>query len=200
MKYKDLKDTYNPKEYVKSANDPYSPGWSGFASFVLPGLGQVINGETGRGIAFFAGDLAIGVAADLCADKFMKYVQTDANGKPVKDGGKYVYTDDAAAGKWAGAIIGVSAVGVANYIWSICDARKVAKVKNMAPKKNRKFMVVALLVDSWGLNSILSARLRLPISVSLVLPVSPMATALSMPTISFRATLILEVVAGLVVS
>ena len=131
MKYKDLKDTYSPKEYVKSANDPYSPGWSGFASFVLPGLGQVINGETGRGIAFFAGDLAIGVAANLCADKFMKYVQTDANGKPVKDGGKYVYTDDAAAGKWAGAIIGVSAVGVANYIWSICDARKVAKVKNM---------------------------------------------------------------------
>jgi hypothetical protein len=65
MKYKDLKDTYNPKEYVKSANDPYSPGWSGFASFVLPGLGQVISGETGRGIAFFAGDLAIGVAANL---------------------------------------------------------------------------------------------------------------------------------------
>ena len=131
MKYKDLKDTYSPKEYVKSANDPYSPGWAGFASFVLPGLGQVISGETGRGIAFFAGDLAIGVAANLCADKFMEYVQTDANGKPVKSDGKYVYTDDAAAGKWAGAIIGVSAIGVANYIWSICDARKVAKVKNM---------------------------------------------------------------------
>ncbi|MBQ6044526.1 MAG: hypothetical protein IJL42_03270 [Bacteroidales bacterium] len=131
MKYKELKDSYNSKEYVKSANDPYSPGWSGFASFVLPGLGQAINGETGRGIAFFAGDLAIGVAANLCADKFMKYVQTDANGKPLKIDGKYVYTDDAAAGKWAGAIIGVSAIGVANYIWNICDARKVAKVKNM---------------------------------------------------------------------
>ena len=132
MKYKELKNTYDPREYVKSEADPYSPGWSGFASFVLPGLGQVISGETGRGLAFFAGDVGFSVAAGLCADKFLKYVKTDAAGKPVRDDkGKYVYTDDKAAGKWAGAVIGVSAVGVACYIWNICDARKVAKVKNM---------------------------------------------------------------------
>ena len=132
MKYKDLKDTYNPKEYVKSATDPYSPGWSGFASFVLPGLGQVISGETGRGIAFFAGDVAIGATANIFADKFLDTVQKDADGKPAKDAdGKYIFTDEKGARKWAGAIVGVSATAVAYYIWNICDARKVAKVKNM---------------------------------------------------------------------
>ena len=132
MKYKELKGTYNSKEYVKSTTDPYSPGWSGFASFVLPGLGQVIAGETGRGIAFFAGDVGFSVATALCADKFLEYVQTDANGKPVKDGnGKYVYTNENAAGTWAMVVVGVSAAAVAYYIWNISDARKVAKVKNM---------------------------------------------------------------------
>ena len=132
MKYKDLKDSYNPREYVKSTYDPYSPGWSGFASFVLPGLGQVISGEAGRGIAIFAGDVAFSVAAGVCAEKFKDYVQTDAAGKPVKGSdGKYIFTDENAARKWAGAVIGVSATAVAYYIWNICDARKVAKVKDM---------------------------------------------------------------------
>ena len=132
MKYKELKQSYNPKEYVKTANDPYSPGWSGFASFVLPGLGQVISGETGRGIAIFAGDVAFSAVAGICADKLKEYVQMDADGKPVKGSdGKYIFTDKQAAGKWAGAVLGVSAAGVAYYIWNICDARKVAKVKDM---------------------------------------------------------------------
>ncbi len=132
MKYKELKSIYNSKEYVKSDTDPYSPGWSGFASFVLPGLGQVISGETGRGIGIFAGDVGFSVAAGLCADKFLEYVQTDANGKPVKDGnGKYIYTNENAAGTWAMVVIGVSAAAVAYHIWNIYDARKVAKVKNM---------------------------------------------------------------------
>ncbi len=35
-------------------------GWSGFASFVLPGLGQLIDGETGRGLAIIGGDVVLG--------------------------------------------------------------------------------------------------------------------------------------------
>ena len=80
MKYRELQDIYNTKEYVKSDIDPYSRGWAGLASFVVPGLGQVICGEAGRGIAIFAGDLALGAAVKLTADKYESYIQKDASG------------------------------------------------------------------------------------------------------------------------
>ena len=89
---------YNPKMYVKSMTDPYSPGLAGVCSFLVPGLGQVVSGETGRGIAFFAGDVGFGVAATACAVKFMSYAQKDANGNYVKDSsGQIVMTDEKAA-------------------------------------------------------------------------------------------------------
>ena len=132
MKYKDVKGMYNPKMYVKSMTDPYSPGLAGVCSFLVPGLGQVVSGETGRGIAFFAGDVGFGVAATACAVKFMSYAQKDANGNYVKDSsGQIVMTDEKAAKSWA---IGLASVCVASLvydIWGICDAVKVAKVKNM---------------------------------------------------------------------
>ena len=132
MKYKDLKDRYSAKEYVKMAGDPYSPGWSGFASFVIPGLGQVINGETGRGLAIFGGNVALSVAGSVCGQKMLSYVELDANKKPVKDNdGKIVFKDKKAAAKWFGAMMGVGVAALAYDIWNICDARKVAKVKNM---------------------------------------------------------------------
>ena len=132
MKYKELKKIYNAKEYVKSDIDPYSKGWSGLASFVVPGLGQVICGEAGRGIAIFAGDAALGLAASVCSKKYVSYIKKDDSGNYVKDiEGGYVYTDDKAAWKWGGAMIGIAAANVAYWIWNICDARNVARVKNM---------------------------------------------------------------------
>lgn len=132
MKYKELKDIYNTKNYVKSANDPYSPGWSGVASFVLPGLGQIISGETGRGLGILAGDVVIGGAWYFCANKLMSYVEKDASGKPVTDAnGQAVLTDKKAASAWVGGLVGVCVVGLAYEIWNICDAVKVAKIKNM---------------------------------------------------------------------
>lgn len=132
MKYKELKNMYTPKMYVKSPVDPYSTFWSGAGSFVVPGLGQLICGETGRGIAVFAGDAAIGIAAGLCADKFMSYAQKDASGKYMRDSnGTLIMTDDKAAMRWGLGTLGVSLAGCAYWIWNICDAVRVAKVKNM---------------------------------------------------------------------
>lgn len=132
MKYKDLKDRYSAKEYVKMAGDPYSAGWSGFASFVIPGLGQVINGETGRGLAIFGGDVALGVVGSVCGTKMLSYVELDANKQPVKDSnGDIVFKDKKAAAKWFGAMMGVGVAALVYDIWNICDAVKVAKVKNM---------------------------------------------------------------------
>lgn len=132
MKYKDLKDRYNAKYYEKSSIDPYSTFWTGLASFAVPGLGQVIAGETGRGIAVFAGDAAFSLAGYLVANKALDYVQKDANGKPVKDEkGELIVTDEKNFKKYAGALIGVGLGNAIYWIWNICDARKVAKVKNM---------------------------------------------------------------------
>lgn len=62
LKYKDLKDMYNSKEYIKDYRDPHSPFWCGFGSFLIPGLGQTCCGEWGRGLLFFAGNIALGYA------------------------------------------------------------------------------------------------------------------------------------------
>lgn len=132
MRYRELKRIYNSKDYIRSTADPYSRVWSGLASAVVPGLGQLISGETGRGIAVFAGDAAFGIGAGVCVAKFFDYVEKDANGNPVKDSeGKLVITDEKAALKWGWGLIGVGAANAIYWIWNICDAVKVSKVKNM---------------------------------------------------------------------
>ena len=132
MKYKELKDIYNPKDYVKSSNDPHISGLYGLASAVVPGLGQIVCGEVGRGVAVIAGDAAFGIAATVCVYKFLDYVEKDANGNYVKDAnGSYVISDEKAAMPWSIAIVAVSAANLAYGIWNICDAVTVAKVKNM---------------------------------------------------------------------
>ena len=64
-KYRELKKTYNPPEYVKMSTDPYSPIWAGAASFLMPGLGQMVCDEVGRGIAFFASEMALAGATAI---------------------------------------------------------------------------------------------------------------------------------------
>ena len=132
MKYRDLKNIYNAKDYVKSSNDPYMSGLYGLASAVVPGLGQIISGEVGRGIAVIAGDAAFGVAATACVYKFLDYVEKDANGNYMKgEDGLFVVTDENAAKKWGLGLIGVAAGNMIYWVWNICDAVKVTKIKNM---------------------------------------------------------------------
>ena len=169
MKYRELKDIYNTKEYVKSDIDPYSRGWAGLASFVVPGLGQVICGEAGRGIAIFAGDLALGAAVKLTADKYESYIQKDASGNYIKDvEGGYVMTDDKEAMKWGGAMICLAVGNVAYWIWNICDARMVAKVKNMyyqdlqmRPVEFRAYPSVSSAITSQGIRPVAGLTLSM---------------------------------------
>ena len=132
LKYKDIKDDYKPRMYNKQVGDPYSPGWSAFASFVIPGLGQILSGEAGRGAAFFAGDVALSAVANVYASKLDKLVVRDEQGNKVKDAnGNTVYTDEKAADRIIVTILGLAGGGLVYNIWSCCDAKRVAKVKNM---------------------------------------------------------------------
>jgi len=51
--YKINKQKYDYKMYMPQPGDPNNPAVMGLASFFIPGLGQMLSGETGRGLAFF---------------------------------------------------------------------------------------------------------------------------------------------------
>ena len=110
MKYKELKNLYNYKEYVPGLADRYTPAWLGVASFFIPGLGECICGEWGRGLGKFGGNLLLGIAASGA---------TYAN--------RYGDAPDATASIALACYAGMIAID----IWSIIDAVRIAKVKNM---------------------------------------------------------------------
>ncbi len=112
MKYREYKDFYDAKFYVHQPGDPYSRGWAGVASFFIPGLGECIDGEWGRGLAFFGANLGLGL---LGLSQRTAYVDS------------YGYTTY----QYNGLYWGILAARIALNIWSICDAVHVAKVKNM---------------------------------------------------------------------
>lgn len=103
MRYKEYNKLYDHHNYRPQPYDDYSPAWSGVASFIIPGLGQAICGEWGRGLAYFGSSVLIssvgGVVTALTYDYWPIFVTTAA-----------VLTID---------------------IMSIVDAVHVAKIKNM---------------------------------------------------------------------
>lgn len=102
MKYRELKDLYNHKEYVRGLVQHHNPAGAGVGSFFIPGLGQMICGEGWRGTAFLGGCIAANVVSAV----------------GIQQGSEVVYLIGAAASLTA-------------QIWSIVDAVRVAKVKNM---------------------------------------------------------------------
>ena len=114
-RYRNYKSLYNPRMYVRQWDDPYSPGWSGVASALIPGFGQALSDEWGRGTCFFLGSLALGCASLATAN--WNYYDYDVS---------YYFDVDSNP---ASNILGLASLGL--YIWNICDAVRVAKVKNM---------------------------------------------------------------------
>lgn len=123
MKYKELKTMYNFKEFTPTLADRYSPAWSGVASFFIPGLGQMICGEVGRGFAYLGGHLGGMVLAPVIIS-----AGTDGHG--------YVATGAAIAA------LAVYAGVIALDICAIVDAVRVAKVKNMYEQDLNKLSAI----------------------------------------------------------
>lgn len=124
MKYKDIKDSYNTKNYVPQSADPYSRVWSGVASWLVPGLGQAICGEAGRGLKFFGASILCAGIAGAGMEKF-------EDNAVIKNGEVESYIDESAAKSGAYIMLGAAAAAFVVDIWAIVDAVKVAKVKNM---------------------------------------------------------------------
>ena len=122
MKYKELKNMYDPREYTSVMGDVH-PAWSGVASFLIPGLGQGINNEWGRAAGQFFGSYGLILAGSLCA----------AAGAASEDG------YNPAMGVVSIACV-LGALGL--DIWSIVDAVKIAKVKNMYQQDLKKLYAV----------------------------------------------------------
>ena len=53
--YKLNKQVYSSADYVSQPNDRYDPGLAAISSVFIPGLGQMISGEVGRGFAILGG-------------------------------------------------------------------------------------------------------------------------------------------------
>lgn len=117
MKYKDLKNIYNYKEFTATLSDRYNPAWSGVASFFIPGLGQIICGEVGRGFIFLGGSIGGSILGSALISSGTTY---DKNGNVSK-----ISTGASVAG------VIVYAGIIALDIFSIIDGVRVAKVKNM---------------------------------------------------------------------
>lgn len=116
MRYKDYKDLYNYRKYKPQPSDSYNPTLAGVASFLIPGLGQGLCDEWGRGLAFFAGHALF----------IMSFCTSEAIGTAF---------DQFEAGEASSKSISTVATGIALWlaydIWNTVDAIHVAKIKNL---------------------------------------------------------------------
>lgn len=150
MKYNELKSIYSTKGYIKADTDPYSPGWNAFASFVVPGLGQVIARETGRGIGFFGASTALTVFGYYEAVRLLDNVEKDASGNYIKDAsGSIVFKDESAAKRQVILMFAASLSEIVVDIWACIDAAKVSKVKNLYNRDLNKYSLEPSLYPSF---------------------------------------------------
>lgn len=111
MKYRELREYYDFRDYYAKFRgyERYDLFVGGLCSFLIPGLGQMIAGEWGRGAGFLAGYIG-------CASLMFYSLGIAALGEP---------------GFGGGLALASSIAAVALNIYSIVDAVRVAKVKNM---------------------------------------------------------------------
>ena len=126
--YKINKKMYDHRTYSYQAGDPYSPYVAGLASFVVPGLGQMVSGEGRRGTAFmggFAGSIIILASG-------VKYSQKFTESSPGNIGDYFLVVF----------LAGIGTVGIISIdIWSVVDAVHVSEVNNLAFRDKRNALL-----------------------------------------------------------
>lgn len=164
QRYSENKHYYDPRMYVRQYSDPYNPILSGIASYFLPGLGQMVSGEPGRGAAFMGGTfgcyILAGVGMALTAEgmyyDYYSYNQQQPN---------YYGSSNSSTG----AIIGVLGIigGLSMHIYSIVDAVRVAKINNMYHQDLKDNYVSFNLKPFVGVSNSYSSLKDMPVGVTL---------------------------------
>ena len=129
MKYKELKHIYHYRDWYSGLGDKHNPALMGVCSWLIPGLGQMISGEVGRGFGWLGGavgcSVLMGIGAGVNAGAYYY------------DGYDYYYDEGTAI---AGSVL-LLAGSLALLTVDICaivDACRVAKVRNMYEQDLRK--------------------------------------------------------------
>lgn len=117
--YESLRMRYSTKGYVAMPGDRHNVVASGVASAFLPGLGECLNGEWGRGM----GKFGIGLVCVGGASASMAFLFQDSSTMAIIGS--------------VGLIIFGSAT-IALDVWSVIDAVRIAKVKNLYERDCRK--------------------------------------------------------------
>jgi len=123
--YRVNKKKYDFKTYSYQVGDPYDPSVAGLTSFLIPGLGQMISGEGGRGAAFLVGFVGCAIISVVGVNQ--SYTYNDIS--PGNEGSIVIV-----AGLVVTGFIGMIGVD----IWSIVNAIHVAKVNNLAFRDKNK--------------------------------------------------------------
>ena len=110
--------------YSYQEGDPYYPGVSAMSSFILPGLGQFINGEPRKGVLYLLGTA---ISAGAFYTGYKKFQDT----REIEPG-ESVYRNRGRVLGWGGLISQAVLM-----IYSASDASKVAKRKNIAFRSKR---------------------------------------------------------------
>ena len=106
------KTKYDYRTYFHQVGDPYNPAVAGITSYLIPGLGQILSGETGRGLAFLGGYV-------VCSTLYLA-------------GTLSIYFKNGPTESGLGLMAGGALVLLSFQIWTIVDAVRVAKVNNLA--------------------------------------------------------------------
>lgn len=141
--YKALKERYDPKDYVRMEGDTFNPVWTGVASAFIPGLGQLICGETPRGLIMLGSALVLEGVFGYCSyelssfnnDKNLGY---DTTPTPHEAQSQRILTATAV-------ITGIA--GLALDVWATIDAVQMAKVKNMYRRDLKMYPSMNCLPD-----------------------------------------------------
>lgn len=129
MRYNEYKNLYVPSAYIYQPGDRYVPAVGGVCSWLIPGLGQMICGEVGRGFAYLGGAIGSSVVMSVGIGVF---------------GTSFYYIDGNYNHNQAQAVFGLimtMAGSIALLTVDICaivDGVRVAKVKNMYEQDIRK--------------------------------------------------------------
>lgn len=108
---------YDFKQYKSQPDDPHNPTIMGFSSLLVPGLGQILTGETRRGLAFMGGTFVSYGMGFLVLKSF----NTPTNN--LED----IFNEIFMKAMGAGIIVS----GFLLHFLSVFDAVTVAKVNNM---------------------------------------------------------------------